>query len=332
MPRTRRWRCRKVKEHSAVHTGLGLVALLLWSTSVACTRGLAERIGIFDTVAITMAVGGALGVAYLGLVRRALGEVLRLPRRYLLGGLALFTAYMAAYNLAIALGRDHATVLEAGLINYLWPGLTLVLAVPILRKRATPWLLPGLLLGLAGVAIATLGPGYTVTALGARLQQNALVYLLALVAAVTWALFSNLSRAWAGHATAGATPLFLLASGLLMGAVGRLFPHPAPGPWSAGTWGLLAFVTLGPTLLAYVCWEYGMRKGHLILLASLSFFTPLVSTVISSLTLGYTPGLNLWAACALIIAGAAICHASVRERVDQRHEETRAQEQRINQS
>lgn len=287
------------------------MALLLWSTTVAFIRGLSEQIGIFDTVAFTMILGGGLGTAYLALVQRQLGAVLRLSRRYLWGGLLLFTVYMVAFNLAISLGRDHTTVLEAGLINYLWPGLTLVFAVPLQRKRATGWLLPGILLAFAGVALATLGTDYSVAGFAIKLQQNAVVYLLALTAAITWALFSNMSRVWAAEATAGATPLFLLVSGIVMAVLGRIFP--APAHWSPGTWGLLLFIALGPTLLSYVFWDYGMRKGHLVLLASLSFFTPLFSTVISCLFLGIKAEITLWLACILVIAGAAICNASIRD-------------------
>jgi drug/metabolite transporter (DMT)-like permease len=300
-------------KYSTPSTVLGMIALLLWSTTIAFTRGLAEQLGILTATAYAMLLGGAVGLLFLAFVQRKLGQVLRLSRRYLLGGLLLFIVYMVAFFLAIGLARDRETVVEAGLINYLWPGLTLVFAVPLQRKRATGWLLPGVVIAFAGVALASLPADYTLAGLGEKLQANGVVYLLALAAAVSWALYSNLSRVWGAKADAGAASLFLLVSGLVMLALSRIFPEQQH--WSAGTVKLLLFVALGPTLLSYVFWDYGMRKGHLVLLASLSFFTPLFSTLISCLFLGVKAGLALWLACALVIAGAAICHASVKDRI-----------------
>ncbi|MHB0938125.1 MAG: EamA family transporter [Armatimonadota bacterium] len=297
---------------STSSTALGAVALLLWSTTVAFTRGLAEEVGVFTSVGITMLVGGGIGTAYLAWGQRKLGQVLRLSRGYLIGGLLLFTVYMVAFYLAIGWAGARSTVIEAGLINYLWPGLTLVFAVPLQKKRATPWLLPGILIAFAGVVLASLPVDYTLAGFGAKLQANWLVYLLALTAAVTWALYSNLSRVWAGDADAGATPLFLLFSGIVMLALSLVFPEPHD--WSGRAVGLTLYVALGPTLLSYVFWDYGMRKGHLVLLASLSFFTPLFSTIVSLLFLHEPARPALWLACLFIIAGAAICNAAVKER------------------
>jgi len=300
---------------AAASTSLGIVALLLWSTTVAFTRGLAESLGIYASVAITMTLGGAIGTAYLALVQRKLGQVLRMSRSYLLGGALLYTIYMTSFYLAIGWARDRETVIEAGLINYLWPGLTLVFAAVLRQKRAT-WLLPpGILIAVAGVALASLPADYSLAGCGAKLQANWAVYLLALTAAVTWALFSNLSRIWAGGADVSAAPLFLLCSGLVMAGMALIAREPQQ--WTGATVGLVAFVTLGPTLLAYLFWDYGIRKGRLVLLASLSFFTPLFSTLISCLFLRQTARPALWLACALIIAGAIICNAAVKDPVEE---------------
>jgi drug/metabolite transporter (DMT)-like permease len=54
-----------------------------------------------------------------------------------------------------------------------------------------------------------------------------------------------------------------------------------------------------------------MRKGKIILVVSLSYFTPLLSIIISSLYLQVVIKPSLWIACGLVIAGAVICKFSI---------------------
>jgi drug/metabolite transporter (DMT)-like permease len=66
-----------------------------------------------------------------------------------------------------------------------------------------------------------------------------------------------------------------------------------------------------PTFLAYTFWDRAMRKGNIILVASFSYFTPLLSIIISSLYLQVVIKNNLWIACGLVIVGAVICKFSI---------------------
>jgi len=66
-----------------------------------------------------------------------------------------------------------------------------------------------------------------------------------------------------------------------------------------------------PTFLAYLFWDRAMRKGKIILGVSFSYFTPLLSIIISSLYLRVAVNANLWVACGLVIAGAVICKFSI---------------------
>jgi drug/metabolite transporter (DMT)-like permease len=67
------------------------------------------------------------------------------------------------------------------------------------------------------------------------------------------------------------------------------------------------------TFLAYVFWDHAMRRGNMILVAALSYFTPLLSTLFSAAYLGVVPGPAIWLACALVIGGALVCRAAVVE-------------------
>ena len=128
----------------------GLVAILLWSGTVALARSAAEAVGPVTAAAAACGVGGLLSLGSLagsGARRRSLGA---LPRRYLLGCGALFVAYMLLLFLAIGSAADRAQTLTVGLLNYLWPPLTIVLSVVLLGRRANRLLGPGLVLALGG--------------------------------------------------------------------------------------------------------------------------------------------------------------------------------------
>ena len=112
--------------------------------------------------------------------------------------------------LAIGWAENRQQVLEVGLVNYLWPALTLVLSLVLLGTKASWVLLPGTLLALAGVfVVVTHGAPVSWQSLFRNLASTPGAYSLALAAAVSWAMYSNLARKGAGGEQEGAVVLFL---------------------------------------------------------------------------------------------------------------------------
>jgi len=289
----------------------GVGAIVLWSATVGLSRIVVEPLGAMTAGAAIYLLAGGLGCA--GLLARATArrKVARLPRRYLLGCGGLFVVYTVCLYGAVGLAGGREQVLEVGVINYLWPGLTLVLSVPILHKRAHPALALAAILGFAGVVLATWpADGDGAADLAAHLRAGAWPYLLALAGAVTWALYSNLSRRWAGQAQGQAVPLFLLATGAVMAALRVALGGGTQ--WSPGLVAPLLFLAVGPALLAYVLWDTAMRRGNVTLVASAAYATPILSTALSCALIGVVPGAGLWIACALVAGGAVLCKLSIR--------------------
>lgn len=296
------------------NTLLGLTAIVLWSTTIAFSRSLTEQLGTLTAAALIYLLAGVLGLALTFFREGSLNSFFKLPRLYLLGCGALFVAYITALYLAVGFATSRVQVLVVGLINYLWPGLSLVFSIPILGKRARPWLPAGILLALAGVWLAsTTGSDVTLTEM-VQMRDSWLPYGLALVAAICWGLYSNLSRRWASDNDGGAVPLFLLASGLLLG-LARLFATEST-QWSAAAVLELIYMAGFPGMLAYVLWDIAVRKGEIILVASLSYLTPLLSTLFSALVLNVKPGAALWLGAGLVILGAVLCKYSILEPPD----------------
>jgi drug/metabolite transporter (DMT)-like permease len=98
------------------------------------------------------------------------------------------TTSFSAGSIGEILLRVIAPPVEANLVNYLWPLLIVLLSAPLAGERLGWPHLSGALLGFAGVALLAFGRGVHFTG------AYALGYVLALGCALTWALYSVLSR------------------------------------------------------------------------------------------------------------------------------------------
>ena len=181
------------------NTALGILAILIWSTSFAFGRSVMEQLGTFGGAACIYLLGGSLG-CLLMIFQRRLGGFLRMPPAYLLVCGGLFITYIVTIQTGLGFARDRQQAVEVILLNYLWPGLTMALSVPLQGRRARWWLIPGVLLGLAGAALGVAsGRGISGWQMLENLRVAPMPYLLGTAAAVSWALYSNLSRRLAGQ-------------------------------------------------------------------------------------------------------------------------------------
>lgn len=297
-------------------TLLGFLALIWWTTTVALVRSLAEQLGPLTAGACIYLLGGALGAAAVmtrAASRRALAE---LPRKYLLTGAGLIAIYVVCLQVALGWAANRQQVVEVGLVNYFWPGLTLALSGPLLGKRVRgAMLLAGMLVALAGVAmVSAANASFSAWQLLANLRADPLPYGLALVAAAAWATYSNLTRRWTRDARGQAMPLFFLFSGVVLAVLGT-FASERPH-WRTQAVLELLYVAIFPTLLAYSFWDVAMRRGRMELLVSASYLTPLASSVVTCLWLAVPMGGVIWAGGAMVVAGAVVCRYSVRGQRD----------------
>ncbi len=303
---------RQTPGNNGLATGGGLGAILLWSATFAVARSLSEQIGPLTAGAAAYLVGGGVCLLHLAWRGRSALGLLRLPRPYLVGCGSLFVAYTAAIYLAVGLARDREQVLEVALINYLWPALTVLLSLPLLKKRASLWLLPGTAMALVGiVTILTQGSGLSFASFWGHLQENPAAMALALAAAISWALYSNLARRWSTPEGGGAVELFMPVTGLALLGLRALETEPTAWSFQAAgeACGLAAITTV-----AYILWDTAMRRGNLFLVVVCSYFTPLLSTLVSCAYLRVSPGPRLWIGCLLLVAGSLATWRSVSER------------------
>ena len=179
-----------------------------------------------------------------------------------------------------------------------------------LKKKAKKYLALGIFLAFGGMWLASTN-GEILNSGDILQPHTLLVYALAMLAAVTWGLYSNLSRKWAGDQDSGAVSVFMLGSGLILGIL-RIF-IPENSVFLPSTFFELAYMIIFPTILAYVFWDAAMRKGAMITVVTLSYFIPLLSTIISSIKLGVQLRFEIWVAAIMVIIGAYVCKIAIVE-------------------
>lgn len=302
-------------------TALGLLALLFWASTVGASRIATERLGNLGTAAVVYLAAGVVSCVWAVATSR-LRPMLRHPLRYLLGCGGLFALYTLFLFSAIGLPRERQVAIEVGLVNYLWPTAVLLFSVPICGNRPRWLLLPGAILALAGTALgAAEVHGLSLPGLVEHVRENGLAFAGGLAAAVTWGLYSNLTRRWGRPEDPGAVPLFMLATGVLFlplaiaaGDLARDGPSmEGHDPWTLPAILAVAYLSLFPTVLSCIFWDVAMRTGNLIVVGAASQLTPLVSTAISCAVLGASPGILLGIGAVLVAAGAFICRAGLEE-------------------
>lgn len=278
-------------------TLLGLVAILLWSTSVGVTRSTIESLGPTGGPAVLFTVSAAL----LLLRRSALREV---PRRYLFSGGALFLAYQACFVLSLGLAHDRQQAIEVSMVNYLWPSLTVLVATLAAGRRPNALMLAGLALAFAGVIGASSPPeGLSQQRFFDNAAANPAAYALGFGAAIAWALYSTVTR----HLAQGKSGL-----GCFMGFCAAVFwvaqalqSTPPAMRWDAGVV-LLVVLASAAVALGYAAWDHGVSHGNLPLLGLAANATPLLSSLFASALLGATLSPAFWGGAAMVVAGSAV--------------------------
>jgi drug/metabolite transporter (DMT)-like permease len=293
-------------------TAGGLLALVLWSTTMAMARSLSERLGPVRAASAVYMVAGTICLIRLLFTKAPIGRFAKIPRKYLYGCGCLFVSYAVLIYLAVGLASNRQQMLEVGLINYLWPASTILLSLVLLNKHAGLGLLPGTALALAGIfLVMTQSAAVSWSSFVNHVATNPVAYTLAFGAAIVWALYSNLARRWSAPDGGGAVDLFIPATGLVLVLMCPL--ASGTGNWNPQA--LAEAAALGSiTALAYALWDGAMRRGDVLLVAACSYFTPLFSTLVSCLYLKVVPGPRLWLGCACIIVGSLLSWRSVSDR------------------
>ena len=289
-------------------TGLGVLAIVLWSTSSAAAVSLVERLGPWTALMLVCGIAGVALAVVEGVRHRQPTAFVRVGWRFGLSCGLCFVAYQLLFYWAFSQARDRNMAMQLNLINYLWPSF---LVVGAQGRRAHPLLLGvALLLGFAGIVIA-ISPDPTLRMLVEAMRAAPFAFLAMFGAAVAWAVFSLLiPRLQRSQAPSG-TALFFLAVSLVAGCI-RLTVSESTH-LDASMVPTLLYTALIPSATAYLFWEWSMRDGDASLLGSLGNGLPLLSTLISGTLLGVAPSVSLLIGAGLVVTAAVLARRAARQ-------------------
>jgi len=269
---------------------LALMTILLWSFSAF----LISRLTSFPTlllVGVALSTGGLVGVFRYRQWRVPL-------KTFAVGLLGMFV-----YHLLLIMAFRRAQAVEVNMINYLWPLLIVLLSPVILQGYHLRFNhIAGALIGFSGAGLIFSGGHFSLNF--ASLNG----YLLAAGAAVSWALYSLLTKRVAPFSSF-AVGGFCLASGLL--SLGLFFtsssathtPFPSASPVE---WLLLLLLGAGPNGIAFFLWDAALKRGDPRQIGTLTYLTPILSTFNLVVFGGQPFSYITLAALVLIVAGAVI--------------------------
>ena len=280
-------------------TGIGFGAVLLWSLLALLTVGSAP-VPPLQLNAICFGIGGGIGLIWVA-ATDGFGALRAVP----LGVYAFGTLGLFGYHLLYFSALRMAPAAEAGLIAYLWPLLIVLLSGLLPSESLRPQHIIGAVIGFAGAAliVSSGATGFSAMALPG--------YALALLCAVTWAVYSVTSRRWSDVPTASVA-VFCLATAVLSFGAHLLWETTA---WPATNLGWFCVLGLGagPVGLAFFIWDIGVKKGDIQLLGVASYAAPLLSTLALILAGIAKPTATLAVAACLIAGGAALAARAPRK-------------------
>ncbi len=297
---------------SATRIGLllGAIAVVFWSFGSSLVYLGAREVGPWQFVGLASFAGGALQMICWRVSRGEVRSAVCLPWRLWVVTLGCFVVYGLVWPWALVTSSPNQ-VFGVSLVNYLWPVLTVVFS---------SWWVPGVRLTLRTVVAVVLAVAGLLCAnwqhlcflfVGNDSATNSalhkyLPYFLALVAAVTWALYSTLLARWREWARRYVTsPLGFLLIGGIAAAITGLGGGSRPNLVSLGTL-LTLLYGAGPLAIGYLLWEVALSKARVHSLSLLAAVTPVLSTFLLCIFLRSMPGPELALAALLVSSGVVL--------------------------
>lgn len=284
-------------------TVCGLVAIAMWSTAGGLIRSVSETFGPIGGAALIYSLGAALLLALLGRPRLRASS-----RFYLLTGGGLFVLYEVCMSLSLGYAATHQQAIEIGVVNYLWPCLTVLFAV-LMNGQRTSWLIaPGTALAVFGILWVVSGSGLSLHTLSTSVASNPIAFGLALVCSFAFALYCNVTRRYGG--TGNQIVLFFILTAVVLWTKYAL-SNERLGQFTLGSGAELVVAVLA-VAGGYALWNTGITKGNLTLLATASYFAPVLSSGFSAIWLSTTLTLQFWQGALLVTVGSLFCWQATR--------------------
>ncbi|ASV55498.1 aromatic amino acid transporter [Lelliottia jeotgali] len=272
---------------------------------VGLIRGVSEGLGPVGGAAMIYTLSGLLCLITVGFP-----DIRRFSTRYLIAGSVLFVSYEICLALSLGYASTRHQAIEVGMVNYLWPSLTIVFAILFNGQKSNLWIIPGLLIALLGVCWVLGGEnGLHLAEITANIISNPLSYGLAFAGAFIWAAYCTVTSKYAKGQN-GIT-LFVLLTALSLW-MKYLFSDQPEMVFSVPV--VIKLVMCGIALgFGYASWNIGILHGNVSVLATVSYFTPVLSAALAAVLLNAPLSFAFWQGALMVCAGSLLCWYATRK-------------------
>ncbi|MFU2511722.1 DMT family transporter [Pseudoalteromonas sp. ASV78] len=285
-------------------TSFGVLAIFLWG-ALALLGNLTKSLPAFQLLFMCFFVSFLLLFIKRLVSKQPLLTQPTLGKAQTIIGITGLFGFHFCYFMAL----KYAPLIEVSLIVYLWP---LLLGVFVAQSEHKINAILGGLVGFIGIVfLISDGSGFAVN------SQYFLGYLFAASCALLWSSYSWLMTRFDNHVDdIGWLSLYVAILALLAHI---FFEQTVTGFSLSQAVGIL-LLGLGPVGGAFYLWDIALKRGNKTLLASLSFLTPLLSTLLLVLAQQIHFSWSILIALAFVFTGAAISNYKYRPKaVNARH-------------
>ncbi len=281
-------------------TLLGAIGISFWAAETTLIT-YTTRIPPLQTVALAFVFAALLSLPAWWLAKADPRDAFRQPPKVWL----LTVGSLAGYHACIYYATQKAPPAAAALLQGTTPLMIVIGSALLPGERLRWWHLTGAGLGLCGVLLL-IDRGSEVASPGAH---HAALYLSLIGAAAgLWGLYAVLTRSLPDVPTS-ALGVFYATAALALGLI-----HLGLEDWvqpTASEWAALAGLGIVPMGLAIYLWDYGLKRGDIQALGSLSYMEPFIGAVLVALVTDAVLEWNLLWSGTLVLAGAVLGSASL---------------------
>ncbi|MFU8927016.1 aromatic amino acid DMT transporter YddG [Acinetobacter puyangensis] len=294
--------------NSKTATSIGLIAILLWSAIVGLIRSVSENFGATGGAALIYTLASIFLIFSIGFSR-----IREFPKAYLWWGSILFVTYELCLALSIGYSHSSRQAIEVGMVNYLWPALTMVCAIIFNKQKSNLLIIPGFMIAILGICWVLGGEqGLDLTSMYANIQDNPLSYGLAFAGALIWAAYCTVTARIA-QGKNGVTFFFILVAVVLWVKYLLLGSNEPAMHFSVESI-IYLILAAGAMGFGYAAWNVGILHGNVTILAGASYFIPVLSAALAALVLRTPLSISFWQGAAMVCIGSILCWFATRQK------------------
>ena len=285
-------------------TLIGLSAILQWSSIVGLLKKISFSLGADLAVTLMYTLSTCILLIFFKIPNLKL-----ISRQYLVFATLLFVIYEVCFSYAITLAQTAQQAIEVSVVNYLWPSLTVVMLILFKEIKFNPFVIVGLAISLGGIVVIQMGQGsFSWANIMQNIHSNPISYILAFIGASLWSLYCVITKKYSNDHNP--ISFFFVAISVVLW-IKYFWSHDLANlpSFDLITTSYLLIVSL-VVALGYAAWNIGIIKGNITILVTLSYFSPVISTVMSMLILQTSLPTEFWYGVFLVTIGSFVCWIS----------------------